>query len=268
MTRQRKTTLDAPFLRQVTLREDAAGNPAEYPFSLPFVRDRTLDIAFTKPVTIIVGENGTGKSTLLEAIAAGCGFNPGGGSADHRYGQEAESSLFPALHFSWLPKISRGFFMRAESFFNFASFIDDIARENPGAHDAYGDKSLHGQSHGEAFLSLFESRFGRDGIYILDEPEAALSPSRQMAFLQVLQALEANNCQVILATHAPMLMAYPRADILKIEADGAIRQVGFRETDHYLLLREFIKNPEGFVAETLKDLVAEACRDKGTASPP
>ncbi|MGQ0678022.1 MAG: AAA family ATPase [Rhodospirillales bacterium] len=253
MPRRPPVRLSAPFLKRVSLRGGNTGDPAQFPFSVPFVARKTLDLSFAKPVTLIVGENGTGKSTLLEAIAEGCGFNPSGGSADHRFGHERSSPLTPHLLFSWLPKISRGFFMRAESFFNFASFIDDIAREHPGAHRAYGGKSLHGQSHGEAFLSLFENRFGRDAIYILDEPEAALSPSRQMVFLRILRALESSNCQVILATHSPMLMAYPGADIVKIEEDGTIRRTGFRETSHYLLLREFMKSPEEFVGDMLKD---------------
>jgi predicted ATPase len=251
MARRRSTTLTAPFLKHVALRDGGGGDPKEYPFSVPFVARGILDLSFSVPITVVVGENGTGKSTLLEAIADACGFNPGGGSADHRFGHENASPLTAHLRFSWLPKVSRGFFMRAESFFNLASYIDELAHEHPSAHAPYGGKSLHRQSHGEAFLALFENRFGPDSIYVLDEPEAALSPSRQLVFLRVLRMLERQNCQVILATHSPILMAYPGAEILSIEEDGSIRRIGFRETSHYLLLREFIKNPDTFVGLAL-----------------
>lgn len=253
MVRQHKTALSAPFLKRVHLLNKIDYETSKYPFSLPLLKQHDLDISFSRPITIVVGENGTGKSTLLEAIAAGCGFNLGGGSADHRFGNERAPPLAPFLRLSWLPKVNRGFFMRAESFFNLASYIDELAREHPSAFEAYGGKSLHDQSHGEAFLALFENRFGRDSIYILDEPEAALSPSRQMVFLRIMKTLESQNCQVILATHSPMLMAYPGADIIKIEDDGAMHKVKFRETSHYLLLREFIKDPESFIDKTLRD---------------
>lgn len=257
MTRRLAKHSKAPFLKRISLREDIAGNSdnAAFPFSVPFVRRRTLDIAFDRQVTIIVGENGTGKSTLLEGIASQCGFNLAGGSVDNRFGNERQAALAPFLRLSWLPKVSRGFFMRAESFFNFASYIDEIARESPPprAYAAYGGQSLHAKSHGEAFLALFENRFGADSLYILDEPEAALSPSRQFVFLRVLKELESKNCQVIMATHSPMLMAYPRADLLRLEEEGGIGRIGFRETSHYLLMREFMKDPDGFVAGMLRD---------------
>jgi predicted ATPase len=253
MKRRTQTTFNAPFLKRANLLDEIDQSLAQYPFSILLVKQRKLDISFSKPITIIVGENGTGKSTLLEAIAAGCGFNLSGGSADHRFGHERTSPLAPFLRLSWLPKVNRGFFMRAESFFNLASYIDELAHEYPGAHQAYGGKSLHNQSHGEAFLALFENRFDRDSIYILDEPEAALSPSRQLIFLRLLKNLEEQNCQVIMATHAPILMAYPGAEILLIDADGSIRKVDFRETSHYLLMRAFIKDPGHFIDQMLQD---------------
>lgn len=216
---------------------------------------QNLDLELSKPVTIVVGENGTGKSTLLEAIASLAGFNIVGGSRDNRFGVEMVSPLAPLLRASWLPKVTRGFFMRAESFFNFASYIDEIARESqpPRVYATYGGKSLHARSHGEAFLALFENRFGPDSFYILDEPEAALSPSRQLVFLSVLKELEAKNCQLLIATHSPILMAYPGADLLMIGQDGAIERTSFRRTSHYLLYREFIKDPDGFVQGILRD---------------
>ncbi len=248
-----KLVLKAPFLKRVFFRNGVAEKSIPYPFSMPLLKRRNLDISFSRPVTIIVGENGAGKSTLLEAIATGCGFNLSGGSADHRFGNERKSPLAPYLGFSWLPKISRGFFMRAESFFNLATYIDELAHDHPAAHQPYGGKSLHKQSHGEAFLALFQNRFGRDAIYILDEPEAALSPSRQLIFLRVLKTLESKNCQVILATHSPLLMAYPNAELFRIEDDGQLKKASFRETNHYLLMREFIKNPDEFINRMLAD---------------
>jgi predicted ATPase len=249
--RGRSTTrLRAPFLKRVSLLDTAAAAGDGYPFSLPFVTQRALDISFTKPVTIIVGENGSGKSTFLEALATGCGFNLAGGSANNRFGDEKKSPLAAHLRFSWLPKVSRGFFMRAESFFNFASHIDELAREDGGATLPYGGQSLHQRSHGEAFLALFENRFGRDGLYILDEPEAALSPSRQLIFLRIIHELERRNCQVIMATHAPLIMAYPTATLLKLE-DGRFAETDLRSTSHYLVLREFMKDPGRFMADLL-----------------
>lgn len=159
-----------------------------------------------------------------------------------------QPALAKHLRLSWLPKVTRGFFMRAESFFNFASHVDEV-----GSQEAYGGGSLHARSHGEAFLALFENRFGPDSFYILDEPEAALSPSRQLVFLSVLKELEAKNCQVLIATHSPILMAYPGADLLMIGQDGAIERTSFRRTSHYLLYREFIKDPDGFVQGVLRD---------------
>lgn len=248
MARRAGTVLRAPFLKRVSFNDRDA--PADqYPFTIPLIRDKTLELELTKPVTIVVGENGTGKSTLLEAIASQAGFNVMGGSADNRYGGEAAPVLARHLRLSWLPKVSRGFFMRAESFFYFASYIDEIG----GNLDAYGGESLHRRSHGEAFLALFENRFGPDGFYILDEPEAALSPSRQLVFLRVLKELEEQNCQVLIATHSPILMAYPGADLLMIADDGSFVRTGFRRTSHYLLLREFMKDPEGFVGGMLRD---------------
>ena len=255
MKRRSTTKSRSPFLKRVSLREDIAGDETGFPLSVPFVRRRTLDIAFDKRVTIIVGENGTGKSTLLEAIASLAGFNLAGGSADNRFATDQTAPLASLLRAAWLPNVSRGFFMRAESFFNFANYIDQIAREGmpSQAYAAYGGESLHVKSHGEAFLALFENRFGADSLYILDEPEAALSPSRQLVFLSVLKELEAKNCQVIMATHSPLLMAYPGADILKLDEAGGIGRSGFRDTSHYLLMREFMKDPEGFVAGILRD---------------
>lgn len=247
MARRTGTVLKAPFLKRLSL-VDLPSGMEDYPFTLPFLRHSDFSIEFTAPITFIVGENGSGKSTLLEAIASQCGFNLQGGSRNNVYGDEQQPALAKHLRLSWLPKVTRGFFMRAESFFNFANHVDQV-----GAAEAYGGGSLHARSHGEAFLALFENRFGPDSFYILDEPEAALSPSRQLVFLSVLKELEAKNCQLLIATHSPILMAYPGADLLMIDEAGQIERTTFRRTSHYLLYREFIKDPDGFVAGLLRD---------------
>lgn len=246
-----KSKLRPPFLRRLSLRAERMRRE-RFPFNLPLLQDGALEIAFTKPVTILVGENGTGKSTLLEAIARQCGFNLLGGNRNHLYGgSHADGAdvkpLADALRLSWLPRMTDGFFMRAESFFNFASYLD----EGLGSYEAertYRQDSLHKLSHGESFLALFQERFARRGIYILDEPEAALSPSRQLAFLAIVKEMEEKgNAQFLIATHAPILMACPGAQVLQIK-DGKVLEVDFRDTDHYRLMRRFLEDPEKYLA--------------------
>jgi predicted ATPase len=236
----------SPFLKGVRTPAATALN-RKFPFNIPCF-GKGIDISITKPVTIFVGENGAGKSTLLEAIAAHCGFNPGGGNRNHLYGTNDESSslLAQSLRLSWFPKISSGFFLRAESFFNFASYVDELAKEDPGIVAAYGGKSLHEQSHGESFLSLFKNRFGRQGIYILDEPEAALSPARQLAFLALLHDLEHTGLtQFIIATHSPILLTYPSASLFSM--DGcSIQKINCQDTEHYKLTKSFLDCPERY----------------------
>ncbi|MGH7930424.1 MAG: AAA family ATPase, partial [Candidatus Binatia bacterium] len=157
---------------------------SRYPFNLRAFSNG-IDLALRSNVTFFVGENGSGKSTLLEAIAECCGFNAEGGSRDHHFASFGErSELANALRLSWGAKITEGFFLRSESFYNFATYVDEISNLR-----AYGGKSLHEQSHGESFLALFVNRF-EQGIYILDEPEAALSPQRQLSFLKIIHDLE------------------------------------------------------------------------------
>ena len=220
----KKFNANSPFLQHIYMPKDAEIGD-QYPFSIPLVQNAPLNIEFTTPVTIFVGENGTGKSTILECIAYHCGFNVSGGNKNHLYTQNADiAPLATALRFSWRPKVTNGFFMRAESFINFAGYVDKMAEEDGAVALApYGGVSLNEQSHGEAFLSLFENRFGRKVIYILDEPEAALSPSRQLQLIAVLHELtRSDSAQIIMATHSPMLMSLPNARLLYIE-DGTIR---------------------------------------------
>jgi predicted ATPase len=227
------------FIRSVALRRDDIGTFDEYPFNLPVVRNFD-ELVFDSQVTFLVGENGSGKSTLIEAIAVACGFNAEGGSKNFHFETHEAHSL---LHsFLWVTRghkrPSDGYFLRAESFFNVASEID--RRE---LVPWYGGRSLHEMSHGESFFTLLNDRLLGGGLYIFDEPEAALSPTRQMAMLTRMHELVLDASQLIIATHSPILMAYPGARILEI-ADGEIRPVEYEETEHYRITRQFFVNRE------------------------
>lgn len=231
------------YLKEISLLKENITNWNKYPFNIPTIKN--LDtLKIDSGVTFFVGENGSGKSTLLEAIGNISGFNIGGGSKNHIYKRkETESDLYKYLRLSWFPKATKGFFLRAESFFNFASYIDKVAEEDPSILISYGGKSLHHQSHGESFLSLF-SKF-KDGIFILDEPEAALSPSRQLSLITLINDLEPK-AQFIIATHSPILLAYPKANIFNF-SNGHIRKINYKETEHFQLYKRFIDNPERYL---------------------
>lgn len=237
------------YLHEITLLKDKIRNPKEYPFSIPSIR--TLGtLKLRKNVTFFVGENGSGKSTLLEAIAYQCGFNTAGGSRNNLFELAAsEARLGDYIRLSWLPKINQGFFLRAESFYSFANHIDEIAKEDPRIYRAYGGKSLHEHSHGESFLALFQNRFGRKGIYLLDEPEAALSPARQLAFLSIIHELQKDS-QLIIATHSPILLGYPDAEIYQFD-EPPIRPIPYEETSHYQITRRFLENRKAYMRELL-----------------
>ena len=204
-------------------------------------------IHFNKDVTFFVGENGTGKSTLAEAIAIAFGFNPEGGSRNFSFSTKAShAGLWEHLTLERSAYPQDGYFLRAESFYNVATYIeelDKIPAAAPPVTDGYGGTSLHEQSHGESFMSLVQNRFHGNGLYILDEPEAALSPSRLLTLLAEIHALVKKNSQFIIATHSPILMAYPQANILEFSKEG-IRQVAYRDTEHYQISRSFLENPE------------------------
>lgn len=230
----------SPFLSRVSLKPDKI-QPDVHPFTIPLIQ-RGLDLTLTTPVTFLVGENGSGKSTLLEALAWALGFNAQGGNKDNSYAEGADGhALGRALWLSWRQRVADGFFLRAETFFNFATYLEDVG----STFLAYGGKSLHQQSHGEGFLALFENRM-EDGVYLLDEPEAALSPGRQLTFLSILHQLASMKvAQFIVATHSPILLTLPGATVLNIE-EGQLREVSYRDTEHFQLTRDFLNAPERF----------------------
>lgn len=249
----RTINLPAPYLRRVWLDPSQVHDRDAYPFCLPiFAGD--FELSFNCPITIIVGENGTGKSTILEGIAALAGYDEAGGGkgympVDHSMALEKMGGqLSKALRASWLPKITNGWFFRAESFFTVARYLDQAAREV----GKIGPDFLS-HSHGEGFLRFFEERCQRQGIFIFDEPESALSPSRQIEFLKLLRRMEDSRiCQVVMATHAPILMAYPNARLLRLGKYG-LEPVKVEETDHYRVMCEFCADPRGFVEATLAE---------------
>jgi len=251
--RKRDIRMPAPYLRRIWLDPSRIADRKAYPFCLPFLQD-DFALSFESTITIVVGENGTGKSTLLEGIAVLAGYDEAGGGkgympVDHSDAQEKMGgALSTALRASWLPKITNGWFFRAESFFSVARYLDkaalDVGERGP-------DFLSH--SHGEGFLRFFEERCQRQGIFVFDEPESALSPARQIEFLKLLRRMEESTiCQVVMATHSPLLMAYPNARLLRLSKHG-LEPVTIEQTDHYKVLREFCADPAGFVQAAIAE---------------
>lgn len=254
--RQQITRLKAPYLRRLLLEPDRVEDWTAYPWTLPLFRDRTFEWSFDEAITILVGENGTGKSTLLEAIGALAGYDEAGGGkgyrpVDHsRAVDRSGASLATGLRAHWLPKVTAGWFFRAESFYTVARYLDQAALDDPSGPPPPDFLSW---SHGEGFLRFFEERCDRQGLYILDEPESALSPARQLELMKILQRMRRSGvCQVIMATHSPLLMACPGAQVMRIGLFG-LDPADYRDTDHFRMMREFCSDPERFVAEALHE---------------
>jgi predicted ATPase len=248
---RKKRDARGPFVHELILNRDRVASFDDYPYSLPPIRSLTR-LKLHPQVTFLIGDNGTGKSTLLEAIAVAAGFNPEGGGRNFNYSTRAShSSLGDCLTLvkgAISPRDS--YFLRAESFFTVATQIEIMDKEEGGGPpiiNSYGGVSLHEQSHGESFMALLVHRLGGGGLYLLDEPEAALSPQRQLALLRRMHELLQQGSQFIIATHSPILMAYPDASILQFSAEG-IARTEYQETEHYQVTKMFLDDPERMLA--------------------
>ena len=228
-----------------------------YPFALPIVRHLASigGLELDPGVTFLVGDNGTGKSTLVEALAVACGFNAEGGSRSFRFTTRAtESALGEHVVLRWgVVKPRTGYFLRAESFYNVATEIEHLEREDPGLLPAYGGRSLHARSHGESFLDLAIHRFGPKGLYLLDEPEAALSPRGCLALVRRVGDLVEQGSQFVIATHSPILLTVPGATILQIDASGSIEPVSYDEAEPVILTRAILNDPQRFLRHLFAD---------------
>ncbi|UDL91159.1 AAA family ATPase [Mesorhizobium sp. PAMC28654] len=252
--RKQLTRLQAPYLKRILLEPARVADWEKYPWNLPLFRGQAFELEFTTPITIIVGENGTGKSTLLEAIGALAGYDEAGGGKGYRPVDHSSAidksgaALADTLRAHWLPKVTAGWFFRAESFYSVARYLDQAALDSGGA-----PPDFLSWSHGEGFIRFFEERCSRQGIYILDEPESALSPSRQIELLKMLGRMDrSGTAQVIMATHSPLLMACPGARLFRISRFG-LDLTDFQDTDHFRMFRDFCIDPLSFMAEALQE---------------
>lgn len=237
-------TMESLYIRSVQIEERLPED--SYLFHIPSIRQlEEKPLVFEKPVSFFIGENGSGKSTLMEAIAIAMGFNPEGGTKNFTFStDDTHSDLYKHILITRSAYPKDGFFLRAESFYNFATNVNklDVGGRVP-LIDYYGGKSLHEQSHGESFLALVKNRFSGKGLYLLDEPEAALSPSRLMQLLVCIHDLVRNDSQFIISTHSPILMSYPDADLFELSGNG-IDKTSYEQTEHYRITKSFIDKPE------------------------
>lgn len=226
----------------------------DYPFNLPFLKNLST-LKINPQVTFFVGENGMGKSTLIEAIAVASGFNAEGGTKNFNFNtRPSHSSLHQHIRTSrGSRRHTDGFFLRSESFFNLATEIEKLDEfvGGPRVIDSYGGKSLHEQSHGESFWALFMNRFGGNGFYILDEPEAALSPTRQLAMLYKIHELVRSGSQFIIATHSPILIAYPGSTVYEFDQKG-VEVKSYKETELFKSYADFIQNSDNHIHYLLR----------------
>ncbi|MED3993148.1 AAA family ATPase [Peribacillus frigoritolerans] len=242
-----KLDYDSQYIRGIYLNRDRISSYDHFPLHLPVIR-HLQEVAFHPSVTYVIGENGMGKSTLLEGIAIAYGFNPEGGTLNFNFSNyDSHSNLDEYLRLKkGVYKPKDHFFFRAETFYNLATNIEELDRESSFGSkiiDSFGGKSLHQQSHGESFFSAFVERFQGDGLYILDEPEAALSPLRQISMLARINELVQQGSQFIISTHSPIIMAYPDAKILQISGEG-MSEVALEESNHYLLMKQFFEDKD------------------------
>ncbi len=252
MKRKRRST-PGPYLLYLEVVRDRVTDPNRYPYCLPALRG--LDtLEFHPKVTFLLGENGSGKSTLLEAIAMAWGLNPEGGSRNFNFATRAShSALGDAIRLARPPSTpGDSYFLRAESFYNVATEIERLDEGSNELMGAYGGQSLHEQSHGESFFALFRNRFRDNGLYLMDEPEAALSPTRQIHFLALLHDYVRHGCQFVIATHSPIILAYPEATIYQL-SDAGIRPIAYEETEHFLVTRGFLSNPQRTLSELFRE---------------
>jgi predicted ATPase len=251
-TKSDEVIIKRSFLSAVRLERETVKSFDEYPFCVPAIRHLER-LEFHPAVTFFIGENGSGKSTLLEAIALKLGFNAEGGGKNFNFATRAtHSNLHEFIRLErGIGHATDNYFLRAESFYNLASEIDDL-----GVEYGYGKKSLHQQSHGEAFLSLLTNRLQGDGIYLFDEPEAALSPQRQLSVLTLLHRLVYHQSQMVIATHSPILLAYPNAKIYQFAA-GGITEINYTDTEHYQITKDFLNRHERMLEILLAAEVAD-----------
>jgi predicted ATPase len=239
-------------LKTLTLLRDRVLDWQTYPFSVPAIRELN-EVEFRSRICFFAGENGSGKSTLLEAIAAHYGFGPEGGNRNFRNNTtDSNQSIEPlvkALRLSFDKRTGAGFFLRAESFFNTASHIDTV-----GVSEGYGGRSLHSRSHGETFFTVLDLKFRRNGLFLLDEPEAALSPQRQLSFLVLIHDVlrKFRDAQFIVSTHSPVLLAYPKAQIFSFD-DGTIHEVDYEQTGSFQVAHRFLNHRAEFLEELFAD---------------
>lgn len=237
------------YLKELILNRDQVPSFDEYPFSIPAIRNLET-LKFHPNVTFLVGENGTGKSTILESIAYALRLNLEGGNRNTTFETtDTDSELFNRISLIRTHRTPKDlYFLRAESFYNVATLMDDL----PEYLQSYGGKSLHAQSHGESFLSVLNHKLKGNGVYLFDEPEAALSPTRQMSALTVIHRLVNQNSQFVIATHSPIILAYPHSIIYRLTEEG-IEETTYQETEHYTVTREFLNKPEKMLKYLLID---------------